>query len=90
MSDESRRYVVLLDRQPQKAMRRLPQDLLSRIDRAIEALADEPRPSGCRKLVGYDNLYRLRVGDWRISYAAEDDWLIVLVVEVSPRGAAYQ
>ena len=90
MNDEGRHYTVLLDRQPQKVVRRLPQDLLARIDRAIVALADDPWPPGCKKLGGYQNLYRVRVGDWRISYAVEDDRLIVVVIEVAPRGAAYQ
>jgi mRNA interferase RelE/StbE len=90
MNDQSRHYTILLDRQPQKVLRRLPRDLLARIDRTILALADDPRPPGCRKLGGYQNLYRVRVGDWRISYAVEDDRLIVVVIEVAPRGAAYQ
>lgn len=84
------RWEVLLSRQAEKVMRRLPLDLLQRIDRAILALAEEPRPPGCKKLVGYDNLYRLRVGDWRISYAVEDEQLIVLILEVAPRGGAYR
>jgi len=90
MNDQGRRYTVLLDRQPQKVLRRLARDLLARIDRTILALADDPRPPGCRKLGGHQNLYRVRVGDWRISYAVEDDRLIVVVIEVAPRGAAYQ
>jgi mRNA interferase RelE/StbE len=71
-------------------MRRLPANLVQRIDKAIRTLALNPRPRGCRKLVGYENLYRIRVGDWRISYAVEDDQLVVLVIEVASRGDAYQ
>lgn len=90
MSEPGRLWAVQLDRQPQKMLRRLPRDLLQRVDQAIRSLADDPRPPGCKKLAGYDNLYRVRVGDWRISYAVEDDRLIVLVLEVAPRGAAYR
>jgi mRNA interferase RelE/StbE len=71
-------------------MQRLPKDLLQRIWSAIRVLAQAPRPVGCKKLVGYDNLYRVRVGEWRISYAIEDDRLIVLILEVAPRGGAYR
>lgn len=53
-------------------------------------MAKEPRPHGFTKLSGYENLYRIRVGDWRISYAIEDDALIVLVIEIKPRGDAYR
>ena len=90
MSEEGRQYTVLLDRQPQRVLRRLPRDLLALLDRAIRALAGEPRPLACKKLAGYENLYRVRVGDWRVSYAVEDDRLIVLVIEVAPRGGAYR
>jgi mRNA interferase RelE/StbE len=85
-----KRWMVLVERQPQKVFRRLPRDLLQRIRLAIVGLAEEPRPPGCKKLQGYDNLFRIRVGDWRISYAVEDDRLIVLVLEVAPRGDAYR
>jgi mRNA interferase RelE/StbE len=88
--ESGKRWTVLVERQPQKVFRRLPRDLLQRIRVAIRGLAEEPRPPGCKKLQGYDNLYRIRVGDWRISYAVEDDRLIVLVLEVAPRGDAYR
>jgi mRNA interferase RelE/StbE len=87
---EETRWQILLERAAEKAMRRLPKDVLRRLDRAILALADDPRPPGCKKLAGYENLYRIRVGDWRISYAIEDDKLIVIIVEVAPRGRAYR
>jgi len=64
--------------------------LLQRILAAIRDLAHAPRPPGCKKLSGYDNLYRVRVGDWRISYAVEDDRLIILILEVDPCGGAYR
>jgi mRNA interferase RelE/StbE len=90
MSEPGRRWQIIIDREPRKVMRRLPRNLLQRINQAIQDLAEDPRPSGCVKLVGHDNLYRVRVGDWRISYAVEDDQLIVLVIEVAPRGGAYR
>jgi mRNA interferase RelE/StbE len=84
------RWTVLQTRDVEKVMRRLPSNLVQRLDRAIRALASDPWPRGCKKLVGHENLYRIRVGDWRISYAVEDDQLIVLVIEVASRGDAYQ
>ena len=62
----------------------------ARIQELKRGLAEAPRPLGGKKLQGYDNLFRIRVGDWRISYAVEDDRLIVLVLEVAPRGDAYR
>lgn len=84
------KWRIKTDRQVEKILRRLPKPLLARIREAIVTLADDPRPHGCRKLVGFDKLYRIRVGDWRIVYAIEDELRLILVVEVSPRGDAYR
>jgi hypothetical protein len=40
--------------------------LFTRIDEKILTLADNPRPAGCRKLKGYKDQWRVRVGDWRV------------------------
>ncbi len=87
---QTKHWTVLISRDAKKILRRLPKDVLRRISKAIDALADNPRPTGCKKLVGYEALYRVRVGDWRISYAVEDERLIVLVIEIAPRGGAYR
>jgi mRNA interferase RelE/StbE len=83
-------WQVIIHRKAEKIIKRLDGDILERIRRAIRSLANDPRPSDVKKLAGYDNLYRIRVGDWRIVYAIEDDRLIVLVLEISPRGSAYR
>lgn len=83
-------YEIVFERQAERAFKRLPRNLAERIDRAILKLASDPRPIGCKKLEGYADLYRIRVGDWRSVYAIEDEQLIVLVVEISPRGGAYR
>ncbi len=90
MNEPGQRWQIIIDRDPRKVMRRLPRNLLQRIDQAIQNLADDPRLSGCKEMVGYDNYYRIQVGDWRILYAIEDDRLIVLVLDVVPRSGAYQ
>ncbi|MFV2045546.1 MAG: type II toxin-antitoxin system RelE/ParE family toxin [Anaerolineales bacterium] len=91
---ESQRYAIEVSRSAQRSLRSLRKDrqLLGRIDRAILALAIEPRPSGCKKLVGkqFDNLYRIRIGDWRILYAIEDDRLVVIILDVVRRDQAYR
>ena len=84
MPSPERRWQVIIERQPEKVFRRLPKPLLQRIRESISGLAEDPWPPGCKKLTGYDNLCRIRVGDWRISYAVEEDRLIVLVIEVAP------
>jgi mRNA interferase RelE/StbE len=60
-----------------------------RLTPKIDALAKNPRPRGVKKLQGYENTYRIRVGDYRVIYEIHDDILRVLVVTVGPRGGIY-
>jgi mRNA interferase RelE/StbE len=60
-----------------------------RIARAVDALGADPRPAGCRPLVGQDGLWRIRAGDYRAIYTIDDDLLVVLAVRVAHRGTAY-
>lgn len=87
---QTERYAIEIHRDARRAMKRLTPQLIERLVAAIEALAPNPRPTGCKKLVGRPNHYRVRVGDWRISYAVYDDMLLILVVEIAPRGGAYR
>ena len=90
MNEGRGKYQILISKDARKILQKLPKNLLGRISKAIDGLAGNPRPEGCKKLEGYDNLYRIRVGDWRISYAIEAERLVVLVIEVAPRGGAYR
>jgi mRNA interferase RelE/StbE len=87
---ESHLWKVIIHRKAEKVLLKLPKDLLVRIRITITGLSTDPKPAGHKKLVGYENLYRIRVAEWRIIYAIENEKLIVLVLEVSPRGAAYR
>lgn len=83
-------WQVIIHRKAEKILKRLDGDILKRMRAAIRELSSEPRPTGVKKLAGYENLFRIRVGDWRIIYAIEDDTLIVLILEISTRGGAYR
>ena len=62
-----------------------------RIVAAIRALADDPRPVGSKKLTAFDPpAWRVRVGDYRIVYEVDDTEVVVLVVNVAPRGEVYR
>jgi len=60
-----------------------------RIVSRIEALAENPRPDGCRKLSGSER-YRIRQGSYRIVYAIEDKQLVVYVVKIADRKRVYR
>lgn len=61
-----------------------------RIARAVDRLAEDPRPSGAAKLRGSDDVWRVRVGEHRVLYAIEDDRLVVLVIRVGHRRSVYR
>jgi len=90
MNENSSTWQIVIGRRVQRAFRRLPRDLLNRIKVAIEQLAQNPRPVGSIKLKGHQDLYRIRVGGWRIIYALKEEELIILVIQVSARGGAYR
>jgi mRNA interferase RelE/StbE len=82
-------YTVYLTRPGEKDLRRLPQADRERCYDAMRALGDDPRPAGCRKLVGEDG-YRIRVGVYRIMYGIDDAAEEVTVYRVLHRKNAYR
>ncbi|MBX2971479.1 MAG: type II toxin-antitoxin system RelE/ParE family toxin [Flavobacteriales bacterium] len=84
-------YRVHIARDAEKDIDALPVRMVPRIVQAIRALGDEPRPSGCKKLKGSRSiLWRIRVGNYRIIYAINDDVRIVEVREVGDRKEVYR
>ena len=73
-----------------RQLKKIDRRVLPQIAEKIDLLADEPRPHGCEKLSGYDNLYRVRVGDYRIVYGVEDRLVLVVVLKVGNRADVYQ
>lgn len=63
--------------------------LKRRIDTALLALREEPRPSGAKRLVGLGGTLRIRVGDSRILYEVREQEVVVLVVRIGPWGEVY-
>jgi mRNA interferase RelE/StbE len=81
---------VEYERTAAKELARLPRQVAARIVEAIELLAANPRPPGCRKMAGTANGYRIRVGDYRVLYAIEDDVLVIVVVRIAKREVVYR
>lgn len=84
------RYAVIFKPSADKALRKLPVSVQRRIVAATDALADDPRPAGSVKLHGADDLWRIRVGQYRVVYTIQDDALVVLVVRVAHRRDIYR
>ena len=82
---------VFLSRQAEKFLSDLREaDLYGRLPRAIDGLAVDARPMGCVKLAGEPDLYRIRVGDYRVVYQVNDKVLTVLVTSIGHRRDIYR
>ena len=61
-----------------------------RVVRAILALADDPFPKGSRKLSGYADVFRVRIGHYRVIYSVAKATLIVIVLKIGHRKDIYR
>jgi mRNA interferase RelE/StbE len=82
-------YKIELSRRADRQLRSLSREIQVRVGRAIDGLAQQPVPPRARKLAGHDDLYRVRVGDYRIVYTVQHEVLLVLVVAVGHRREIY-
>jgi mRNA interferase RelE/StbE len=73
-----------------KDLRGIDRQWLPKIISAIEALSENPRPSGCKKLVGSEHTYRIRISDYRVIYDIQDHKLVVYVVRIRHRSDVYR
>ena len=83
-------YRIEVKPQAVKALAKIPNPHRRRIAKAIDGLARKPRPAGCVKLTGADDVYRIRVGDYRVVYQVLDRVLIVHIVRVAHRKDVYR
>lgn len=73
-----------------RAIEGLPKRDRVRVEADIDALSEDPRPRGCIKLAGHANLYRIRVGNYRVIYEIHNDRLVIVVVVVAHRRESYR
>jgi mRNA interferase RelE/StbE len=84
-------YTVKVSRPAEKFLRALTdKKLYQRLSETLDALEENPRPINSVKLQGEEELYRVRVGDYRIVYQIQDRQLVVLVVQIGHRREVYR
>jgi mRNA interferase RelE/StbE len=84
------KYSLEIKQTAQKELDALDDVLFTRMDRKILALADNPRPAGCKKLKGYKDQWRVRVGDWRVLFIIDDTAKLVTITRVAHRREVYE
>lgn len=84
------KYEVCFSGQARKSLQKATTPNRQRLYAAIAQLEADPRPGGARKLRGFDALWRIRVGQFRVIYEISDGKLRVLVVKIGSRGDVYK
>lgn len=73
-------YLVRLERQAERDLRRPPPPVLRAVDAELTAMANNPSPPGTLKLRGREGEgWRIRVGRYRILYRVDDGAKVVSV-----------
>lgn len=83
-------YKIEITASAEKSLKKIPKKDLEKVVEAIQVLAISPFPSGCRKLKGEEDVYRVRQGNYRIIYEIIDNKLIVLVLKIGHRKDIYK
>ncbi len=83
------KFTILFARSARKELESLPNDAVQKILSAIEKLSFNPISNGCKKLKGEKNLWRIRVGDYRVIYSIFSDTLIIDIIRIRHRKEVY-
>jgi len=81
-------YEVFILPRAQKELANLPKQNYARVRDMISSLADNPRPTGCKKLTGREG-WRIRSGDYRVIYEIDDSNKCVIVLDLGHRKDVY-
>jgi mRNA interferase RelE/StbE len=82
-------YSIQILRRAQKELAQLPKQEYERIKEAVQKLSQDPRPQGCKKLIGREG-WRMRVGDYRVIYEIDDAQNNLTVLHIGHRRDVYK
>ena len=83
------KYKLVISRQASKEIKKLPKAVIPKIYSKISSLQENPRPSGVVKLTSYDNIWRVRIGNYRVIYSIHDTIQVIDVRRVADRKDVY-
>ena len=83
-------YRIEVSATAEKQIRKLPRAAQVRVLQAIRPLAKQPTPPGSRKVRGYDDVFRIRVGVYRVLYRIEGRRLLIIILKIGNRQDVYR
>ncbi|MDI6655574.1 MAG: type II toxin-antitoxin system RelE/ParE family toxin [Candidatus Hydrothermarchaeota archaeon] len=83
-------FHVYLLKEAEKELNGLPAKIQNRIREQLKALANFPKVRNCVKIVGYEDTFRLRIGDYRALFKVYSDKNVIVVTEIGHRGRIYK
>lgn len=83
-------YHVYITEKAFKQLSKLPKPIQKKISENIDALSDNPRPAQSKKLKGYDDLYRIRIADYRVVYEIVNQQVLITILRVAHRKDVYK
>ena len=82
-------YRIFIEKAVYKQLKNIQERDYLKIIASIAALANQPRPPGCKKLKGRSG-YRIREGNYRVIYEINDQILTITVIEAGNRKEIYE
>ena len=83
------RYKIEISQSAERQLKKLRGDDQRRVVKAMLSLIDDPFPKGSRKLTGYDDVFRIRAGQFRILYSVSGRKLIIIILKIGQRKDVY-
>ena len=83
-------YSIFLRPAAIRDLNRLPEEIRTRIETAIDRLSENPRPPASKKLVGFESEWRLRIRSYGVLYVIDDSSQTITIARVAHRCEAYR
>lgn len=84
------KFKIQISSSAEKQLQKLPKEVQNRISKIILDLARNPYPYGCKKLAGEDDIWRIRIGDYRVLYSIDKAIITIVVLKIGHRKEIYR
>ncbi len=82
-------FIIVPGPGAKKFLRNANKELQKRILGEIKKLSEDPKPYGSIKIIGEENLYRIRIGKYRVLYEIYYEKEMILIAKIDKRDKVY-